>query len=80
MRARSSYRGASSCTPPSGTTDAAIDDMGMLVVLAVLAAIVGAMALFIHAVRTSRGGRHGWLVVLPLIVAFGWVIEQIVVH
>ena len=51
----------------------------MLVVMAVVAVFVGAVAMFVHSVRTSRGGGHGWLVVLPLIVAFGWVIEQIVV-
>ena len=53
--------------------------MGMLVVMAVLAVVVGIGALFVHAVRTSSGGRHGWLVILPLLVAFGWLIEQIVV-
>lgn len=53
--------------------------MGLLVVLAGLALVVLAMALFVHAVRSSRGGRHGWLVVLPLIVGFGWVLEQLIV-
>jgi hypothetical protein len=53
--------------------------MGLLVVLAVLAFVILAIALFVHAVRTSRGGRHGWLVVLPLIVGFGWLLEQLIV-
>jgi hypothetical protein len=57
----------------------ACEGMGLLVVLAVLAFLALAMALFIHAVRASSGGRHGWLIVLPLVVAFGWLIEQLIV-
>lgn len=51
----------------------------MLVVLGVLAFIAIVWALFFHAVRSPRGGRHGWIVVLPLIVAAAWLIEQFVV-
>src|SRR3569623_1187396 len=55
--------------------------MGMLLVLAVILAFVGVGWLFIHALRTPEGeGQHGWRAVLPLVVIFGWVVEQLVVH
>jgi len=55
--------------------------MGMLLVLAVIVALAGVGWLFIHALRTPEGeGQHGWLAVLPLVVIFGWVVEQLVVH
>jgi hypothetical protein len=53
--------------------------MGMLVVLAVVAFIALVWALFFHAVRAPRGSRHGWIVVLPLVVAAAWLIEQLIV-
>lgn len=54
--------------------------MGMLVVLAVLAFLGFAGWLFVRALRSPDGaGKHGWLIVIPLIVAFGWLIEQMVV-
>lgn len=52
--------------------------MGMLVVLGVIVFIVLVGALFVHAIR-KRDGRHGWLVVVPLIVLFGWLIEQLLI-
>lgn len=55
--------------------------MGMLVVVGGLAFIVGIGALFVHAVRTSEtGNRHGWLVVIPLLIVFGWLVEQIIMR
>jgi hypothetical protein len=53
--------------------------MGMLLVVFVLLALAGAAALFSHALRSDPSpNAHGWLVVLPLIIIFGWVIEQII--
>lgn len=51
----------------------------MLVVLGVVVFIALIWALFFHAVRAPSGGRHGWIVVLPLVVAAAWLIEQLVV-
>jgi hypothetical protein len=56
-----------------------IESMGMLVVLGVVVFIAVIWALFFHAVRAPSGGRHGWIVVLPLVVAAAWLIEQLVV-
>ena len=53
----------------------------MLLVVFALLALVGVGALFVHALRSDpspNGDGHGWLVVLPLVVIFGWVIEQII--
>ena len=64
-----------------GTRDAAPETMGMLLVLAVIIAFVGVGYLFVHALTTPEGeSQHGWLAVLPLVVIFGWVVEQLVVH
>ena len=53
--------------------------MGMLLVVFALLALVGVGALFVHALRSDPSPNgHGWLVVLPLVVIFGWVIEQII--
>ncbi len=53
----------------------------MLLVLAVVVAVVLVGWLFIHAVRTPEGeSQHGWLAILPLVVIFGWVVEQLIVH
>ena len=55
--------------------------MGMLLVLAVVVAVVLVGWLFIHAVRTPEGeSQHGWLAVVPLVIIFGWVVEQLLVH
>lgn len=55
--------------------------MGMLLVLAIVVAVALVGWLFIHAVRTPEGAsRHGWLAVVPLVIIFGWVVEQLVVH
>ena len=53
--------------------------MGMLVVVLVIVALVGAGALFLHALRSDPSpNAHGWLVVLPLVVILGWVIEELI--
>ena len=55
--------------------------MGLLVVLAVVLAFVGVIWAFAYAVRPKKpGSSHGWLVVLPLLVIFGWVLDTIIVH
>jgi hypothetical protein len=54
--------------------------MGMLVVLAVVVALLGCGWLFVHAVSGEGKNRHGWLIVLPLIVMFGWLIEQLIMR
>jgi hypothetical protein len=54
--------------------------MGLLIVLAVLVAIGLLMTAFVYAIRphSQREHAHGWLVVVPLVVIFGWVIIQLV--
>lgn len=53
----------------------------MLLVLAIVVAIALVGWLFIHALREPDGeSQHGWLAVLPLVVIFGWVVEQLIVH
>jgi hypothetical protein len=54
-------------------------DMGMLVALGFIAAFVVIVALFVHAVRAERSfNAHRWIVVLPLLIFIGWIIEQII--
>ena len=61
--------------------DAAPHVMGMLLVVAVIIAFVGVGWLFVHALRTPEGeSQHGWLAILPLVVIFGWVVEQLIAH
>ena len=51
--------------------------MGLVVVVVVLAFAALLVALFLGAVRTSERPRsHGWLVVLPLIAALGWILGE----
>lgn len=53
----------------------------MLLVLAVVVAVALVGWLFIHAVRTPEGeSRHGWLAVVPLVIIFGWVVEELIAH
>ncbi len=53
--------------------------MGMLVVIFVIFALAGATALFVHALRTDASPEaHGWLVILPLLVIIGWLIEELI--
>jgi hypothetical protein len=55
--------------------------MGMLVFLAVALFLLGALALFVHAVRAEdrRESRHGWIVVVPLLIIFGWVLTELLI-
>jgi hypothetical protein len=53
--------------------------MGMLLVLAVLLALGFALWLFVHAVRSDRTEHsHGWIIVVPLLVIAGWIIEMLI--
>ena len=54
--------------------------MGMLLVFGVVAALILAGALFVHALRADKGPRsHGWLVVVPLVIIFGWLLETLII-
>jgi len=53
--------------------------MGMLVVLGGIVFIALMWALFFHAVRDRGESRHGWIVVLPLVVAAAWLIGQLLI-
>ena len=51
----------------------------MLVVILVIVGLIGAAALFLHALRSDPSpNAHGWLVILPLLVIAGWVIEELI--
>lgn len=51
----------------------------MLLVVAILAGIGIALALFIHALRAEQSeGAHGWLVIVPLLIIAGWVLETLI--
>jgi hypothetical protein len=66
-----------------GTRDAHPVAMGMLLVLSVVIALALVVWLFLHAVREGDGGggnQHGWLVVVPLVIMFGWIVEQLLTH
>lgn len=53
--------------------------MGMLLVLAIVAGVVLALALFVHALRSSPSERvHGWLVIVPLLIIAGWILETLI--
>jgi len=53
--------------------------MGMLLVLAVLLALGLVIWLFVHAVRSDRSTHsHGWIIVVPLLVMAGWIIEMLI--
>lgn len=53
--------------------------MGMLLALAVVAGVVLALALFVHALRCGSSERaHGWLVIVPLLIIAGWILETLI--
>lgn len=53
--------------------------MGMLLALAIVLAVICALALFVHALRSDPTERtHGWLVVVPLLIVAGWVLEMLI--
>jgi hypothetical protein len=53
--------------------------MGMLLVVAILAGLGIALALFVHALRSEPSGEaHGWIVIVPLLIIAGWVLETLI--
>lgn len=53
--------------------------MGMLLILAIVVGVILALALFVHALRASPSERaHGWLVVVPLLIIAGWILETLI--
>jgi hypothetical protein len=55
--------------------------MGLLLVLAVLFAGIGVIALGVHALRVDRGMEgHGWLVVVPLVIIGIWILQTWFMH
>lgn len=53
--------------------------MGMLLALAIVAGVILALALFVHALRSSPSERaHGWLVIVPLLIVVGWVLVTLI--
>jgi hypothetical protein len=52
--------------------------MGMLLVVAIVAGLAAALALFVHALRSDSSPReHGWLVVVPLLIIAIWVLSTL---
>jgi hypothetical protein len=53
--------------------------MSTLLVLAGVVAFCAIVAMFVHALRAERSIRaHRWLVLVPLLVIVGWLIEQLI--
>lgn len=53
--------------------------MGMLLALAIVLAVIAMLALFVHALRSSPSERaHGWLVIVPLLIIVGWILETLI--
>jgi hypothetical protein len=52
--------------------------MGMLLIVAIVAGLVVALALFVHALRSDTGAQqHGWLVVVPLLIIAAWLLQTL---
>ena len=53
--------------------------MGMLVAVALLIGVGLAFALFVHALRADDAPRaHGWIVIVPLLLLGGWLLELLI--
>lgn len=53
--------------------------MGLVLALAIVAGVIGAGAMFIHALRAEPSdGAHGWLVVVPLLIVVLWVLGTLI--
>ena len=53
--------------------------MGMLLILAIVAGVIMALALFVHALGSNPSERaHGWLVIVPLLIVAGWLLETLI--
>lgn len=67
--------------PPAGLVHDMhqILSMGMLFALAIVLAVILALAMFVHALRSDSSERaHGWLVVVPLLIIAGWLVEMLI--
>ena len=54
-------------------------NMGMLLVMALVVFIAIVIALGVHGLRADRSEeRHRWLAVVPVLIIFGWVLEQLI--
>jgi hypothetical protein len=52
--------------------------MGLIFALAIVAVVVLAFALFVHALRADRSARaHGWIVIVPLLIIAGWLLATL---
>ena len=50
----------------------------MLLVVAIVAGLGVALALFVHALRSDTAPRqHGWLVVVPLLIIAAWLLQTL---
>ena len=50
----------------------------MLLIVAIVAGLVVALALFIHALRSDTAPQqHGWLVVVPLLIIAAWLLQTL---
>jgi hypothetical protein len=54
--------------------------MGMLVVLAVVGFVAVVIGLFVHAIDSEGKSRHGWLIVVPLLIFAGWLLEMLIMR
>ena len=53
--------------------------MGMLLALAIVVVVILALMLFVHVLRSSPSERaHGWLVIVPLLIIAGWILETLI--
>lgn len=53
--------------------------MGMFLVLAIVLGVILALTMFVHALRSNASERaHGWLVIVPLLIIAGWLIEMLI--
>ena len=53
--------------------------MGMLLALAIVVGVILALALFVHALGSNPSARtHGWLVIVPLLIIAGWILEMLI--
>ena len=51
----------------------------MILVLAIVVGVILALALFVHALDSNPSMRaHGWLVIVPLLIIAGWIVEMLV--
>jgi len=53
--------------------------MGMVLVLGIVVVLVSVIALFVHALRADPSPEaHRWIVVVPVLIFLGWLLEQLI--